>query len=110
MGSKTATSTTTQSLPPEVLAAYRGLIDRATPIANTPYHPYTGGFTSDQQAAFKNIGDLAGSSNGDFSAAAANLNSSVVPTYQSVGNYMSPYVRDVVNATIANQNEQSAEQ
>lgn len=121
MGGKSSTSTTKTELPPQIVKAYEGLLAQATPISQTAYQPYTGGFEANQTAGFKTIGDLAGSSNGYFSdasgalgaapsSAAAASAAAGVPTSASVGQYMSPYLSNVAQATMANMNEQNAEQ
>jgi len=115
MGGKSSTSTTKTELPPEIMKAYQGLINQATPISQTAYQPYSGGvngsgFEQNQLAGFNTIAGLNGASNGDFSSAAGALNSTATPTSASVGQYMSPYLSNVVQSTMANMNEQNAEQ
>lgn len=115
MGGKSSTTTQKTELPPEIVAAYKSLIAQATPISQTPYQPYTGGvngsgFEQNQVTGFNNIANLAGSSNGAFNSASNALASTATPTSATVGQYMSPYISNVVNATMANMNEQNAEQ
>jgi hypothetical protein len=115
MGGKSSTSTVHNEPPPQVMAAYTDLLKKANPVAATPYQAYTGGvdgsgFEQNQLSGFQNIGDLAGSSNGDFSAASNALGAAGVPTSASVGQYMSPYISGVVNSTMANMQEQNAQQ
>lgn len=122
MGGKSSTTTSTTKLPPEITAAYKGLLAQATPISQTPYQAYAGGvggsgMEANQNTGFNSIANLNGASNGDFNAAAGNygnatgaLNSTATPTSASVGQYMSPYISGVVNSTMANMNEQNAEQ
>jgi hypothetical protein len=97
------------------MKAYEGLINQATPISQTPYQPYAGGvngsgFEQNQVTGFNNIANLAGSSNGAFNSASNALASTATPTSASVGQYMSPYLNSVVESTMANMNEQNAEQ
>lgn len=115
MGGKSSTTTTTTKPPKEVMAAYNDLLAQAKPISQTPYQPYTGGvngsgFEQNQEQAFNTFGNLAGSQDQNFANAASALNASTTPTYQSVNQYMSPYIQDVVNATTANMAEQNAQQ
>lgn len=115
MGGKSTTSTTTNTPPPEVMAAYKDLLARANPVANTPYQPYMGGVNGtgmeqNQVSGFNNIANLAGSSNGAFSNASGALGAAGVPTSASVGQYMSPYIQGVVNATMGNMAEQNGQQ
>ena len=115
MGGKSSTTTQKTELPPEIVAAYNNLIAKATPVSETPYQPYTGGvngsgFEQNQVTGFNNIANLAGSSNGAFNSASGALGSTATPTSATVGQYMSPYISNVVNATMANMNEQNAEQ
>jgi len=115
MGSKDSTSTSTYTPPPEVMAAYKDLLAKANPVAATPYQAYTGGvngsgFEQNQLTGFQNIANLAGASNPYFSSAASALNASTTPTYATVGQYMSPYLQNVVDATTANMAEQNGQQ
>ncbi|TIS38962.1 MAG: hypothetical protein E5Y35_13160, partial [Mesorhizobium sp.] len=115
MGGKTSTTTTTNTPPPQVMAQYEKLLAQANPIAATPYQAYTGGvngsgFEQNQLTGFNTIAGLNGASNDDFSAASNALTAAAVPTSASVGQYMSPYISGVVNSTMANMQEQNAQQ
>ncbi|MBN9433985.1 MAG: tail fiber domain-containing protein [Bosea sp.] len=117
MGSKNSTSTSEQKLPANFQLAYNDMLGQAQKTAAQPFVPYTGGFEQDQQTAYKNIGDLFGSANNWYDAAAGNVQQAananaqaMTPTYQTVGKYMSPYTDSVVNATMANIAEQNAQQ
>lgn len=110
MGTKNQTSTATTQLPGYINDAYKSLIGNAQGVAATPFNPYTGGFTQDQQTAFQNIGSLWGSSAPAFSAANDAFGRSMVPTYDTVGQYMSPYMDQVVSSAMANMEEQNAQQ
>lgn len=115
MGGKSTTSTTTNTPPPEVMAAYKDLLAKANPVAATPYQPYMGGvngsgFEQNQVTGFNNIANLAGSSDSSFNNASGALDAAGVPTSASVGQYMSPYITGVVNSTMANMQEQNAQQ
>ncbi len=115
MGGKSSTTTQKTELPPEIVAAYKDLLAKANPVAETAYKPYTGGvdgtgMEQNQLTGFNTIANLQGSSNPEFGAAAGNYMASSTPSYANVGNYMNPYVQNVVNATQANMNESNAEQ
>lgn len=115
MGGKSSTTTSKTELPPEIMQAYQGLLAQATPVSQTPYQPYQGGVNGsgmeqNQVTGFNNIANLAGSSNGAFNNASNALASTATPTSASVDQYMSPYLNDVVQSTMANMNEQNAEQ
>lgn len=110
MGQKYATTTATQKLPGYLNNAYQGIVGNAQQTATTPYNPYTGGFSQDQQQAFGNIRGLAGSSNPAFGSASGALGASMNPTYNTVGNYMSPYTQQVIQAMMGNMQEQNAQQ
>jgi len=90
--------------------AYKALFKTAGEIGSKPYTPYTGGYTPDQRQAFGNIRNLRGSQDQTFANANAAYQRASVPTYSSVSNYMSPYIDNVVNAAIANMNEQNGQQ
>lgn len=109
MGTKNTTSTSTQQLPGYINDAYKSLISSAGQTASQGYTPYTGGFTQDQKTAFGNIGSLAGSSDQAFGNAMGAYNSSMTPTSQTVGSYMSPYMDEVINKAMANMQEQNAQ-
>lgn len=98
-GQKNATSTATQQLPGYLQNAYQGIVGQAGTTAQTPYQPYTGGFTPDQSTAFKNIGSLWGSSNPQFGAANSALTNALTPANENVQQYMSPYNQAVIDAT-----------
>lgn len=90
-----ATSTSTQTPPSYLNTAYQGLVGRASNQAAQPYQPYTGGFEADQTQGRQRIGQWADPNNTSASR---------------VGQYMSPYNDAVVQATMANMQEQNAQQ
>ena len=63
-GGKSSTSTSSVSIPPEVLARYNAVNARAETIAQTPFTPYGGQFvaplTGTQQAGIANVSQAAG--------------------------------------------------
>lgn len=112
MGAKDSTSTTTNTPPPYVAAAYKDLLKQATPISNTPYTPFAGGSSNDiQKSAQGQIAGLAGNTNANFTGAANLLNTTAnTPTSSLIGQYENPYQKDVVDATMANIGETNAQQ
>jgi hypothetical protein len=110
VGTKNQTTTATTQLPGYVNDAYKALISRGQDVASTAYTPYTGGFTPDQQQAFENIRSMWGASDPSFSAASDAFGRSMVPTYDTVSQYMSPYMDEVVSKAMANMQEQNAQQ
>lgn len=110
MGGKSSTTTQKTELPPDIVAAYDKLLAQAQPVSQTPYQPYTGGFTPDEQAGFSQIDALRDVSTPYYQNAANDLAASVNPAYNQVGNYMNPYIGGVVRAATANMNEQNQEQ
>lgn len=165
-GTTYATTTTTQKPPDWVTSAYKNLFGDVQSLANRSYTPYTGGYTSDQTAAFQGIRNLQGAANGYFADAnkyqdqgaglvngagkyfasanglydlgkgaiaksgtafdraqaqtglasgafgdaAAAYNRAMRPAYESVGSFMSPYISNVVDASMANMQEMNARQ
>ena len=107
---KNSKSSAVTSPPGYVSDAYKALFKTAGEIGSKPYTPYTGGYTPDQRQAFGNIRNLRGSQDQTFANANAAYQRASVPTYSSVSNYMSPYIDNVVNAAIANMNEQNGQQ
>jgi hypothetical protein len=63
-GGKSSTSTSSVSIPPEVLARYNSVNARAEQVAQTPFTPYGGQFvaplTGTQQAGIANVSQAAG--------------------------------------------------
>lgn len=112
MGSKESTSTTTNTPPPYVAAAYQDLLKQAKPISNTPYTPFAGGSSNDiQRTAQQQFANLSGHTNDNFTSATDLLNTTAAtPTSSLIGNYENPYQQDVINATMANIGETNAQQ
>lgn len=108
MGSKTATSkgtsagTATTTLSPQVQAAYNALLEQ---IGGATTNPAITGAT----AGLGNIANDATADN-NFGSAANAYASSLTPASQTVNQYLSPYLQDVLQTQIASQNEQNAEQ
>lgn len=109
---KGSSTTTSQSgPPPQVMSAYTNLINQATAQAAKPLQQYTGpmvaGFTPTQQNAFTTINNAQGTASPYINSAVALTASGASPitpqTFNpnAVGQYMSPYTQNVVNATEA---------
>jgi hypothetical protein len=121
-GSQNSTVTQTSNPPPYVAAAYQDLLAKANQVAATPYTPYSGNivapFTTDQTNAMNTVASQAGSTQPYTNAgvAAANAGSQSIwpnitqPTAANINSFMSPYNDDVIKATLANINENNAEQ
>jgi len=112
MGGKSTSSTTTTQLPPELRQAYKDLVGQAQGIYNnTSYTPYSGGSSNSLiDAANSTLTNSATAGDPYFGAATGALSNALNPAYNSVGNYMNPYTSGVVNATMANMNEQNQQQ
>lgn len=127
MGSKggsnqTSTTQSSSSPPPQVMADYQALVNRAANNANTPYQQYPGELVaplSNQTAAgLGNVNSASGAAQPFYNAAAAGTIAAANPisptqfSGQQVGQYMSPYTQNVVDATqnqFNNQNQQAAQ-
>lgn len=113
-GTSTATQNTSQTWAPssEVMGAYRDLLSRAQGVADTPYQAYSGpmvaGFTDMQNQAFGQTQANQGVWRPYLDQAAGATASAMTPTYSNVGQYMSPYTQQVVDATRANMNQNNA--
>lgn len=76
-GGKSSTSTSTVSIPPEVLARYNAVNARAEQVAQQPFTPYGGQFvaplTATQQAGIANVSQAAGAAQPYYEAAGTAL-------------------------------------
>lgn len=131
MGGKTSTSSQQVSVPPQVLAQYQAVNDRAQQTASTPFQQYGGEFVApvnDQQnqgiagtnaaateaqpyydAATGVLGQAQSDTTGVNQAAIGQTASSSSPlTGQQIGQYLSPYLKTVLGSESAllNQNNQ----
>lgn len=116
------TVTNNSAPPPEVMEQYRHLLGMANTQAGQPLQQYGGqmvaGFTPDQLSAFQGINNAQGISAPYMQQAQGMLQNSTAPLWQgveqwspdSLNKYMSPYTDSVVNATMANMNENNAQQ
>jgi len=131
MGGSSGSSTSTYSPPPEVAAAYKQLLSNSQPLFTAPYQPYTAGKaetasdmvpltvapqTPNQVAAGQNIASLAGYYQPYANAATDLVQQGTQPiglqqfNNQSVSQYMSPFLQNVMGSTVANINETNAQQ
>ena len=108
----------TQKPPSYVKEAYKDVVSQASKIANQPYKAYKGdlvaGLTENQQGAFNAIEAAQGIQN-PYLANASQLSMSgsgaVTPmefNEAAVSKYMNPYLNQVMDATLANINNQNA--
>lgn len=113
MGGKTSTTTqptfqTQTSTPsPQAMQAYQTALDRAEASANIPFQTYSmdpnafvAPLNSTQTGAIQNITNQQGATNNAFNAAYGQTAQGSVPTYNTVGNYMSPYLNAVAAPTL----------
>jgi len=110
-GSKATTpssQTVTQqaTIPPEIAPYITDILGRAQAIQEKReaegFVPYTGQqiaeFTPEQEKAFQGIAGLVGTGQQYFAPAAAlTASSAMAPTAESVGQFMSPYIQNVVD-------------
>lgn len=110
-----AATTTTTAPPPEVMEAYRRVMARAEPLADTPYQEYGGervaGFTPDQLAAFQGVRDAQGAFQPylDQATGYATLGASPIDE-ASIARYQNPFQQQVIDATMADFGTQNARQ
>lgn len=110
-----AATTTTTAPPPEVMEAYRRVMARAEPLADTPYQQYDGervaDFTPDQWQAFQGVRDAQGVYQPylDQASQYATLGASPIDA-ASIDRYQNPYTDQVIDATMADFNTQNARQ
>lgn len=145
MGSKAPTTTSTNTVPPQVLAQYQKVLDRANPVADTPYQPYGGQLTAPlndlQNQAYWGLGITQhisepyaqqglGQATSGFNTTAGALPyyqqgaagvAGAQPYYKAASDYanastsplnmqayLSPYVQNVVDTTMANAQRSNA--
>lgn len=114
MGGKRATSTSSVSIPPEVLARYNAVNTRAETAASTPYQAF-GNQASDfvaqmnaqQGAGINDINATAGSYQPYMTQATSATQAGMGPAYEGINNYMSPYVKNVADTTGAYMRQQA---
>ena len=106
MGGKTATTTQSVQIPPEVLARYNAVNARAERVAEQPFQQYGGQFvaplTGTQQAGIGATYQAAGAAQPYYGAAAALTAAGagpVTPGELETQRYMNPFTQNVVEAT-----------
>lgn len=121
MGGKSSTTTQQVQIPPEVMARYRSVNQRAEAVGGTPFQQYStdpsafvAPINPTQAAGIQNIGNVQNAAL-PFYGAGAQLTmggaGSVGPVSgQDIGRYMSPYLGSVVGTTLANLSQEQAMQ
>ena len=121
MGGKSSTTQQTVQIPPEVMARYRSVNQRAEAVGGTPFQQYStdpsafvAPINPTQVAGIQNIGSVQNAAL-PFYGAGAQLTmggaGSVGPVSgQDIGRYMSPYLGSVVGTTLANLSQEQAMQ
>jgi hypothetical protein len=106
LGGKTATTTQSVAIPPEVLARYNAVNARAERVAEQPFQQYGGqfvaGLTPTQQAGIGAIQQAAGAAQPYYGAAAgftAAGAGQARPGELETQRYMNPFTQNVVDAT-----------
>lgn len=121
MGSKgSQTSSTTSSLPPEVLQNYQNVVNQAQTTAATPYQQYSGQLVAPENATEQAATTAATNAQGTyqpyFDQAQNYINTGTTPITPSsidastIAQYESPYNQQVINATQAQLNQNDAVQ
>lgn len=117
-GGKGGTTTSTVSIPPEVLARYNAVNARAEEVAKTPFQPYTGqfvaGITPTQQAGITGTSAAAGLAQPFYGAGAQYTQQgaqAVGPlTKQQISYYQDPFTQAVVDPTVAALQQEQGQQ
>ena len=111
-GSSSTTKTSTQ-LSPELQNAYSGVTNQATNLAGSDYTgQLTAPMTDAQKQAESALGTAGSAGNQYYDLASSLLTQAGAPitlqpfSQQAVDQYMSPYIGDVVNSTLASLNQQ----
>lgn len=117
MGGKTATTTQQVQIPPEVLARYQNVNERAQQVAETPFQRYTGEFVAPLSPTQQlGIGQTVAASQmaQPYYQAATQLGLSgaqgIRPGALDPGAYMNPYTQAVVQATLSPLQQQQRQQ
>jgi len=120
-GGKGGTSTSTVSIPPEVLARYNAVNTKAEEVAKTPFQAYStdpnafvAPLSNTQQAGIANTNAAAGAAQPWFNAAGGLAGASaynVNPAQYNdatMASYMSPFANQVIGETLAPMQQQQA--
>ena len=125
MGGKTGTTTSSVSIPPEVLARYNSVNAQAQTAAGTPFQQYStdpnafvAPLNAQQQQGIGNINQQAMAAQPGYQGAMAGTDQAYqgynAPNYQQgVQDYMNPYLQNAMGSTAAmlqNQNQQQQNQ
>lgn len=116
-GGKGGTSTSTVSIPPEVLARYNAVNARAEKVADTPFQPYGGEFVAPmnevQQQGVSQTQKYAEAAQPYYQTAAGLTQQAVDATKPltaaQIQQYQNPYVQSVVDPTLAALRQQQAQ-
>jgi len=103
-GNLTPAQQQTVTASPEAIGWYQQAMGQAQQAASQPFQQY-GTQASDfvaqlnptQQAAISNISGMQGMTQPYYQAAAGTLGQALTPTYQTVGQYMNPFMNQVVS-------------
>ncbi len=113
MGGKKSTSTSSVSIPPEVLARYNAVNARAQTAAETPYEAfgktasdYVAQMNAQQGAGISDINTTAGSYQPYMTQATQATQAGMGPAYEGIDRYMSPYIKNVADTTGAYMRQQ----
>ena len=113
MGGKKATTTSKVTIPPEVLARYNAVNKQAVAAAATPYQAfgktaadYVAQMNAQQGAGIADINATAGSYQPYMTQATSATQAGMGPAYESIENYMSPYIKNVADTTGAYMRQQ----
>lgn len=113
-GGSQNTTTQTSGPPPQVLQNYQALTGAAQNVAQQPLQQYSGplvaGFTPQQQASFGQAAQAGGIGIPYLNAASQEFGAATTPSYETVGNYISPYTQNVTSALTNLFNQQNATQ
>jgi hypothetical protein len=113
MGGKKATTTSQVTIPPEVLARYNAVNQRAETAAAKPFQAfgntaadYVAQLNPQQFAGFNDINATAGSYQPYMTQATQATQAGMGPAYEGIDRYMSPYVKNVADTTGAYMRQQ----
>ena len=119
-GGKTSTSSSTVSIPPEVLARYNAVNAQAEQVAQTPFQQYStdpnafvAPINQTQQSGINQIQSNMGSAQPYYDVATGLTMAGAGPAnlgQLNTNQYMSPYLQNVVGTTLAAQQMQNAQQ
>lgn len=113
MGGKRATTTSSVSIPPEVLARYNAVNQQAQTAAATPYEAfgktasdYVAQMNAQQGAGISDINATAGSYQPYMTQATSATQAGMGPASEGIDRYMSPYIKNVADTTGAYMRQQ----